>query len=163
MSSNPASPSLTFEDFLPDDRTPERVRLDMCRDRIAGLIADEDRRGRWPAWKGLLIELRSTTEVERAVFDLALRQELGRIAQAGDALPRKVLGLIFTEMGWWSEDTAYPKREAQLRTLERHFQIAHLRPEDVQEPAPKTDLLPMGFGKVAFWMVAAFVVILLIS
>ena len=123
---------LTFADFLPDDRSPERKRVDALRGEIAAFLRSDDSR-QWLGWQQFLLRQRADTAMDKAMLDLALRKEL--VSSRRHAPPKPVLGLLFTEMDWWEPKGGYAKRDAELRELVELFGIGHLRPHDT-EPKP---------------------------
>lgn len=143
---------LTFADFLPDDRSPERKRCD----ELQGLIGEHMRASRsddWPGWRRFLDAHRGETEVDRALFDLALRKEL--VASRDHAPIKPVLGRLFTEMDWWAPKGGYKKREDELRGMAKAFSIEHLRPET-------PDTTPNSATQLPSWMWIAIGIVFLI-
>ena len=150
---------LTFADFLPDDRSEERKRCDALREVIRAHMRSGEA-SRWVGWQQLFAAHRGTTEIERALFDLALRKEL--VASRDDAPPKPVLGLIFTEMGWWQADGPYQKRNDELRNMREAFGIGHLRPVSTRPKAP--DAMPAApeTPALVWWIIAGVVLFVIL-
>ena len=148
-----ADSPLTFADFLPDDRSPERIRVDGIREEIAAFMRGKP--DHWAHWRSFIAEARGDTPMDRALFDIALRREL--VASRRFAPPKAVLGLVFTEMDWWEPKGGLPSRDRELAQLAEAYGIEHLRPESEAEE-PDEDNKPYP-GVTIFWVFIAILTI----
>ena len=154
------SDPLTFADFLPDDRSPERVRCEELQAVIAAHMRSSEGDS-WLGWQKLMAAHQGETEVDRALFDLALRKEL--VASREHAPTKPVLGLIFTAMDWWYPKGDYEKRATELDRMVDAFGIAHLRPEPQPgEPGSEGPKRSQGNGNTVVWLIFAIALLIMI-
>ena len=152
---------LTFADFLPDDRSPERKTVDAMREEIAAFMRS-DMSDLWQGWQALIQRMRGEADIDRALFDLALRMEL--VDSRRHAPPKPVLGLIFTEMDWWEPKGGYEKRKQDLLAMVDAFELHHLRPKRT-DPKPFDGQLfddPHSLSWVV-WLVIFTVLVVVLS
>ena len=154
------SDPLTFADFLPDDRSPERVRCEELQAVIAAHMRSSEGDS-WLGWQQLMAAHQGETEVDRALFDLALRKEL--VASRDHAPTKPVLGLIFTAMDWWYPKGDYEKRATELDRMVNAFGIAHLCPEPEPGERVSDDSEPGGGkGNPIGWLLFAIALLIIL-